>query len=165
MILFSGIDLDLGLFWTENWFNMKDGENIIVSTDKSLLNVALIHEFLTETYWGKGRTIVEVRRTIEHSLCFGLYMDRRQIGFARVLSDRVAFAYLLDVFVLEDYRGRGFSKILLEKILNYPELKKVRKWLLATEDAHGLYQQFGFRQIDKPSRLMEKVSGLVAFGR
>ena len=144
---------------------MQDGENIIVSTDKSLLNVALIHGFLTESYWGKGRTIAEVLQTIEHSLCFGLYMDNRQIGFARVLSDRVAFAYILDVFILEDYRGQGFSKILLEKILNYPELKIVRKWLLATKDAHGLYQQFGFRQIAEPDRLMERVQSMKTVGR
>lgn len=136
---------------------MKGRENITVSTDKTLLDVPLIHEFLAGTYWGKGRTIEAVYATIEHSLCFGLYRDSRQVGFARVLSDRVAFAYLLDVFILKDYRGRGLSKILLTEILNYPGLKKVRKWLLATEDAHGLYQQFGFRQIDNPGRLMERV--------
>ncbi|HET8572540.1 MAG TPA: GNAT family N-acetyltransferase [Edaphocola sp.] len=136
---------------------MKNGGNITVSTDKSLLNVTLIHEFLTGTYWGKGRSVEEVYTTIEHSLCFGLYADSRQVGFARVLSDRVAFAYLLDVFILEKYRGQGLSRILLTEILNFPELKKVRKWLLATKDAHGLYQQFGFRQVDNPGRLMERV--------
>jgi len=131
--------------------------NLIISDDKTKLDVKLIHNFLTTSYWGKGRTIEEVKKSIEHSICFGLYKADKQIGFARILTDHTVIAYLMDVFILEEYRGKGFSKLLLKRIFEDERFKSIKKWMLATKDAHSLYTQFGFDTIKHPDRLMEKV--------
>ena len=132
-------------------------KEIIVSDDKSKLDVGLIHKFLTTSYWAEGRTIEQVKNSIEHSICFGVYKDEKQIGFARILTDYTVIAYLMDVFILEEFRGKGFSKLLLKRIFDDDKFKRVKKWMLATKDAHSLYAQFGFGEIKNPDRLMEKV--------
>ena len=132
-------------------------KEIIISDDKSKLDVGLIHKFLTTSYWAEGRTIEQVKNSIEHSICFGVYKDDKQIGFARVLTDCTVFAYLMDVFILEEFRGNGFSKLLLNTIFEDDRFKSVKKWMLATKDAHSLYAQFGFGEIRNTERLMEKV--------
>lgn len=128
---------------------------VSVSTDKSKLDLGVIHGFLTSSYWATGRTPEQVQATIDNSLCFGVYVDGRQIGFARVLTDTVVFAYLMDVFILKEYRGKGYSKILLKEIFSHTKLAHVQKWLLGTTDAHALYRQFGFTELSHPERLME----------
>lgn len=114
-----------------------------------------IHEFISNTYWAKGRTMETMQRCIDHSLCFGMYIDKKQIGFARVVSDFGQFAYLMDVFIDESQRGNGYSKKLMHYILSYEPLKDVKTWRLATSDAQGLYQQFGFRPLEDPNKHME----------
>lgn len=137
---------------------IKNGE-FTISTDKSRLQFDVIYRFLIEeSYWSQGRTREQTERAIEHSLCFGLYQGDRQIGFARVVSDFATFAYLGDVFVLEEFRGRGLSKWLMETIVEYPDLQGLRRWLLATRDAHGLYKQYGFAPLRFPDRWMEKTA-------
>lgn len=127
-----------------------------VSTDKQQLDLPMIYDFLHhEAYWSKGRNMDIVKRSIEHSLCFGLYDEGQQIGFARVVSDYSIFAWLMDVFVLPSHRGQGGGKLLLEAILQHPELKTVKTWGLKTHDAHLLYQQFGFQQLSIPEHFME----------
>jgi N-acetylglutamate synthase-like GNAT family acetyltransferase len=122
-------------------------KEIIISDDKRKLDVGLIHKFLTTSYWAEGRTIEQVKNSIEHSICFGVYKDDKQIGFARVLTDCTVFAYLMDVFILEGFRGNGFSKLLLKTIFEDNRFKSIKKWMLATKDAHSLYAQFGFGEI------------------
>ena len=132
---------------------------IEISTDKSLLDVDLIHRFLVEeSYWANTRTFDQTKTAIENSICFGAYADGKLVGFARVVSDRATFAYLGDVFVLDDYRGRGLSKQLMRTIVAHPELQGLRRWLLATKDAHGLYEQFEFASLKFPERWMEKAA-------
>ena len=128
-----------------------------ISTDKSKLDVPLIHAFLTETYWAKDRTIETVEKSIEHSLCFGVYKDGKQIGFGRVATDYTIFAYIMDVFVLPEQRGKGYSKQLMQAIVNASALKSCETWLLKTVDAHGLYNQFGFAVLKYPEKVLEKV--------
>ena len=128
---------------------------IHISTDKNLLDIELIHTFLKDMYWAKGRTLEEVQTTIDHCLCYGVYLEDRQIGFARVLTDYAVFAYLMDVFILPEYRGRGYSKELMKVMVNNPELKTC-KWMLKTSDAHELYRQFGFGITQTPEKIMEK---------
>jgi GNAT superfamily N-acetyltransferase len=128
-----------------------------VSTDPGLLDVELIHEFVANrSYWARGRSLEIVRRSLVHSLCFGLYEGQQQIGLVRVVTDRATFAWLCDVFVLEAYRGRGLSKWLLECVLGHPELQGLRRFLLATRDAHGLYARYGFTPLANPTRFMER---------
>ncbi len=130
-----------------------------VNTDPARLDLAAIHDFLTNrSYWAKGIPLHLVEKSIAHSLCFGLYDQEKQIGFARVITDYVRIAYLLDVFVLEDYRGKGLGKWLMECVFGHPELQIVRRWMLATRDAHSLYAQFGFTPLSRPDRFMEKAS-------
>jgi len=129
-----------------------------ISDDKSRLDLKLIHHQITNSYWAKGITFDEVKRSIDNSFCYGLYTDNKQIGFARVLSDLTTIAYLMDVFILEEYRGNGLSKILLKKVLNDERFSSVKKWILATKDAHRLYEKFGFRELKLTGKLMEKVS-------
>jgi len=131
--------------------------DLIISDDKSKLDAELIHKFISTSYWAKGRTIEEVKKSIEHSICFGVYNDGKQIGFARIVTDYTVFAYLMDVFILEEDRGKGLSKLLLKKIFEDDRLKNIKKWMLATKDAHLLYAQFGFGEIKNPDRLMEMV--------
>jgi GNAT superfamily N-acetyltransferase len=123
-----------------------------ISNDRSRLDVDMIHAFLQTTYWAKGRPREVVERSLRNSLCFGVYEDGRQIAFARVVSDHAVFAYLMDVFVLPEFRGRGISKTLMRTILAHPDLQGLRFFLLGTRDAHGLYEQFGFEPLAHPDR-------------
>ena len=131
-------------------------DDFIISDDKSKLDIKLIHNFLTNSYWAKGRTLNEVKRSIENSICFGIFSADKQVGFARVLTDFVVFAYLMDVFIIEEYRGKGLSKKLLQKIFSHERFKGIKKWMLATDDAHTLYEKFGFKVIKNPEKLMSK---------
>jgi GNAT superfamily N-acetyltransferase len=126
-----------------------------ISTDPSRIDVETVHEFLTNSYWAKGIPANTVRLSVQNSLCFGVYYGSQQIGFARIITDRATFAYLADVFILPAYRGRGLSKWLMECIVGHPDLHSLRRWMLATQDAHGLYAQFGFAAVRKPERWME----------
>jgi GNAT superfamily N-acetyltransferase len=132
-----------------------------ISSDSARLDVALIHRFLTGSYWAKDIPLETVKRAIEGSLCFGAYLDGAQIAFARVITDRATFAYLADVFVLPEQRGKGVSKQLMEAIMAHPELQNLRRWSLVTRDAHGLYAQFGFTPLANPPRWMERHDGEV----
>ena len=127
----------------------------LISADPAQLDLGVIHSFLTESYWAKGVTEDVVARSIEHSICFGVYKDGKQVGFARAVTDRATFAFLADVFVIESERGNGLGKMLVEAALSHPELRSLRRWLLATDDAHGLYERFGFAPLSKPERWME----------
>jgi GNAT superfamily N-acetyltransferase/uncharacterized damage-inducible protein DinB len=130
--------------------------DFLVSTDPALLDVPLIHDFLANrSYWAAGRPLEVVRRALDHSLCFGLYERGKQAGLARVVTDRATFAWLCDVFVLEEYRGRGLSKWLVGCVLSYPALQGLRRVLLGTRDAHGLYERYGFTPLADPARFME----------
>jgi GNAT superfamily N-acetyltransferase len=131
----------------------RDG--FTISTDRNRLDRGAIHEFLKSSYWARGIPRPIVEKSIENSLCFGVYEGPRLVGFARVISDYATFAYLADVFVLESHRRRGLSKWLMEVIMGHPELQNLRRWTLATRDAHGLYEKFGFRTPAKPERQME----------
>jgi GNAT superfamily N-acetyltransferase len=130
--------------------------DFLISTDRSRLDVDAIHAFLTACYWAKGIPKETVIRSIENSLCFGLYGAGEQAGFARVVSDYATYAYIGDVFVLEAYRGRGLAKWLMECIVSHPSLQGLRRWTLATRDAHSLYAQFGFTPLRAPDRWMER---------
>ena len=130
--------------------------DFLVSTDRSRLDLDIVHGFLTNCYWAKGIPREVVKRSIEHALCFGVYdAGGLQVGFARVVSDFATFAYLGDVFVLESHRGRGLSKWLMECIMAHPDLQGLRRWILLTRDAHGLYSQFGFTPVKAAERYME----------
>src|SRR6185369_1130562 len=118
-----------------------------VSTDPSRIDIALVHEFLSSSYWAKGRPREVVQRSIEHSLCFGVYENGKQIAFARLVTDRAVFAYLADVFVVPEHRGRGVARVLLDAIFEHPEVKGLRLIRLGTRDAHGLYAKYGFAPI------------------
>lgn len=127
-----------------------------ISTDKSKLQIDVIQNFLAdESYWASTRTLEQTKIAIENSVCFGIYDADKQIGFARVVSDFATFAYIGDVFVLSEYRGHGLSKWLMEAMLEHPDLQGLRRWVLATKDAHGLYSQFGFHGLKFPERWME----------
>ncbi|GCE03070.1 GNAT family N-acetyltransferase [Dictyobacter aurantiacus] len=126
-----------------------------ISTDKQRLDIDVIHNFLTRAYWSIGVPRETVERALEHSMPFGLYKDQEQIGLARIVTDYTTFAYIADVFILEPYRGQGLSKWLMEVILAHPDLQGLRRWLLMTKDAHGLYQQFGFSAPHYPDRVLE----------
>jgi GNAT superfamily N-acetyltransferase len=129
-----------------------------ISTDKNRLDVPMIHGFLAnESYWVPGISRESVEKSLQHSLCFGAYTAGRQVAFARIVTDYVRFAQLLDVFVLKEYRGQGVSKLLMSTILSHPELRTVVKFSLGTQDAHGLYAQFGFTAPASPERQMELV--------
>ena len=130
---------------------------IEISTDKNRLQITVIHQFLTESYWAKGRTVEEVKKSIDNCLCFGVYLNENQIGFARITTDYTVFAYLMDVFILPDYRGKGYSKQLMSAINNEPKLQSCKVWMLKTSDAHGLYKQFGYTQLKHPGKVMERI--------
>ncbi|WP_346882595.1 GNAT family N-acetyltransferase [uncultured Algibacter sp.] len=130
---------------------------IEISTDKTRLDLDLIHGLLTNTYWAKGRTKEAVKKTITHSLCFGVYLDGEQIGFARIATDYTVFAYLMDVFIVPEHQGKGYSKQLIETINASPELKSCKVWMLKTLDAHGLYKQFGYTELKHPEKVMERI--------
>ena len=138
---------------TSEW---RRGEYLI-STDQARLNIGLIHDYLANTsYWAVGRPLETVRRSIEHSLAFGLYKGEQQVGFARVITDYATFAWLADVFVLDQFRGQGLGKWLVDVIISHPELQGFRRWVLATRDAHELYRPFGFNELNRPERWMER---------
>lgn len=127
-----------------------------ISNDRAALDVALIHHYLSEeSYWAHGVSYDIVSRSIENSLCFGGFVDGRQVAFARVVTDRAVFAWVCDVFVLSDHRGQGYSKALMAAIMAHPDLQGLRRMMLGTLDAQGLYGQFGFGSLKAPQRLME----------
>jgi GNAT superfamily N-acetyltransferase len=131
-------------------------EDVLISDDRALLDCALIHRFLSErSYWALNVPLEIVERSIEHSLCFGVYRAGKQIGFARAVTDFATFAWLADVFILEEARGKGLSKKLVAAIQAHPRLRDLRRFMLGTRDAHGLYTQFGFEPIKYPERFME----------
>ncbi len=128
-----------------------------IDDDKERLDVAAIQAFLeNDSYWAKTRTREQTETAIENSICFGLYNGERQIGFARVVSDRATFAYVGDVYVIDEFRGQGLSKWLMETVISHPELQGLRRWVLATRDAHGLYEKYGFHELVHPDRWMER---------
>lgn len=130
-----------------------------ISTDRARLDANAIHKFLSEeSYWAKERTKEQTTLAIKNSLPFGVYTGENLIGFARVVTDYATFAYLGDVFILEDFRGRGLSLWLMETIVNHPDLQGFRRWILATRDAHALYEKFGFDTLRFPERWMEKTA-------
>ncbi|KFF16313.1 GNAT family N-acetyltransferase [Flavobacterium hydatis] len=130
---------------------------ITVSTDKTKLDVPFIQHFLKDIYWAAGRTMEEVQTTIDNSFCFGIFIEDKQIGFARVITDYVVFAYVMDVFITEEHRGKGYSSVLIDRMINEPVLKDIKIWRLATTDAHFLYSKFGFTALKSPEKMMEKV--------
>ena len=127
-----------------------------VTTDPSKIDRHLVHGFLAGSYWSKGIPREVFERSIANAICFSVYDGDAQVGFARVVTDRATFAYLADVFVLETHRGRGLSKLLMETIVAHPELQGLRRWVLATRDAHGLYARYGFTPLHQPDRFMER---------
>ena len=136
-------------------YEIREGGTLI-SDDSALLDRALIHRFLNErSYWAMGVPREVVERAIEHSLCFGIYKAERQVGFARVVTDSATFAWLADVFILEEQRGLGLSKRLVAAVLAHPRLQGLRRFMLGTLDAHGLYAQFGFVPLKQVERFME----------
>lgn len=140
-----------------SYYEAIEGEYLI-STDTSKLDIGLIHHYLSEeSYWALGIPRSVVEKSIANSICFGIYEAGIQVGFARVVSDKATFAYLADVFVLSDYRGKGLSKFLMRTIHEHPDLQNLRRWWLGTKDAHGLYAQFGWTRIndDVAKRFMQ----------
>jgi GNAT superfamily N-acetyltransferase len=128
----------------------------LISTDKGRLDLEVIHGFLTTSYWAAGRPLQVIERSIENSLAFGVYKAGEQVGFARVITDYATFAWIADVFILDSDRGRGLGKWLIETIISHPELQRFRRWVLATKDAHELYRRFGFDELKRPERWMER---------
>jgi N-acetylglutamate synthase-like GNAT family acetyltransferase len=139
----------------ETVMEYRRGE-FLISTDRARLSLDVVHGFLTTCYWAKGIPRQIVARSIEHALCFGIYRDGgEQVGFARVISDFATIAYVGDVFILEKHRGRGLGKWLMQCITQHPALQGLRRWILTTRDAHGLYSQVGFTPVKSPERFME----------
>jgi len=133
--------------------------DLLISDDKARLDRALVHRYLSErSYWAKGAPRKIVERSVEHSLCFGIYRAGQQVGFARVVTDFATFAWLADVFILEEQRGQGLGKRLVAAVFAHPRLQGLRRFMLGTLDAHGLYAKFGFKPLAQPERFMEKRS-------
>jgi N-acetylglutamate synthase-like GNAT family acetyltransferase len=128
----------------------------LLSTDKSRINVAIVHHFLSHSYWAESIPLEVVQKSIDNSLCFAIFRNGELIGFARVITDSATFAYLADVFILPGERGKGLSKWLIATIMDHPQLQDLRRFTLATRDAHALYAQFGFTPFDRPERWMQK---------
>ncbi|MGD8779847.1 MAG: GNAT family N-acetyltransferase [Ignavibacteria bacterium] len=126
-----------------------------ISTDKKKLDPILIHSYLKKSYWAENISFDIVKKSIKKSMCFGVYFHNDQAGFARLVTDNATFAYLADVFILESHRGKGLSKWLMQEIMNHEELQGLRGWMLATKDAHGLYEKFGFTELKTPERIMQ----------
>jgi N-acetylglutamate synthase-like GNAT family acetyltransferase len=128
-----------------------------ISTDKVKLDIALLHGFLSQSYWSPGIPLETLQKAIVNSICFGAFHESgEQVGFARVVSDKATFAYLADVFVLPEFRGKGISNLIMEAYTNHPELQGLRRHMLVTRDAHGLYKKFGFTEAKNPENLMQK---------
>jgi GNAT superfamily N-acetyltransferase len=135
---------------------MSVKEEYYVSTDKAKLQMDVIHKFLSNSYWAKDIPLEKLQRAIDNALCFGVYKGEKQVGFARVVTDFAVIAYVGDVFILEEERGKGLSKMLMKHIVEHPQLQDLRRIILATRDAHSLYAQFGFKPLVFPERWMEK---------
>lgn len=134
-----------------------ENDHYLLSTDKHKIELQVVHSYLcNESYWARGIPIETVKRSIDHSLCFGIYYENKQVGFARIISDFTTFAYLADVFVLPAHRGKGLSKWLMQIIMSYPDLQGLRRFLLTTMDAHELYRQYGFAEYPQPERMMSR---------
>lgn len=131
-------------------------DTFTISADKFKLNIPYIHQFLSQSYWAENIPVEIVKRSIDGAVCFGVYDGERQVGFARVITDKATFGHLADVFIDEKYRGLGLSKWLMETIMAHPDLQGFRTWTLGTRDAHGLYAKFGFTPVDNPARMMRK---------
>lgn len=131
--------------------------SIIISTNKDLLDVKFINDFISTTHWAKGRSLETMQTCIDNSLNFGMYLDGKQMGYARLVSDYCIFAYLMDVFIDEKYRGKGYSKQLMQYMMEHESVKDVKVWRLATTDAHDLYKQFGFTALSNPDKMMELI--------
>jgi N-acetylglutamate synthase-like GNAT family acetyltransferase len=135
--------------------NIKQGD-CLISTDRDKLDLNMVHRYLTtESYWSPGIPFDTVKQASEHSLCFGVYHKDKQIGYARIISDYTTIAYLADVFILSEFRGNGLSKWLIKTIQSHPDLQGLRRWILLTKDAHGLYRQTGWKDIAQPELWME----------
>ncbi|MBE0669134.1 MAG: GNAT family N-acetyltransferase [Anaerolineales bacterium] len=132
-------------------------DSFTISTDPARLDMNAVHDFLSRAYWAKGRPRERTEAAFANSLVFGIYEGSRQIGMARVVSDFSIVAYLCDVFIHEEYRGHGLGKWLVQSILEHPDLQSIRRWLLATDDAHGLYRQFDFIQLTDPEKWMQRL--------
>jgi GNAT superfamily N-acetyltransferase len=132
-------------------------DSFTISTDPARLDMNAIHGFLSRAYWARGRPQERTEEGVKNSLVFGLYQGQAQIGVARVITDFSVMAYLCDVFIDEEYRGQGLGKWLVQSILEHPDLKHIRRWLLATDDAHGLYRQFGFEPLAEPAKWMQRL--------
>jgi GNAT superfamily N-acetyltransferase len=130
-------------------------DDFLISTDKEKIDALYVHQFLSKSYWAENIPLETIQRSIEGSLCFSVVYLNHQVGFARVITDEATFAYLADVFIDENFRGKGLSKWLMEVIISYPTLQGLRRFMLATRDAHGLYKQFGFEPMKNPDRWME----------
>jgi GNAT superfamily N-acetyltransferase len=142
---------------SDQWTRTIEGREYLVSTDPGRLDVTLIHDFLArQSYWARGIPCDVVERSLQHSLCFGIFHATEQIGLARVISDYATIAYLGDVFVLPGFRGLGLAKWLMECVVSHPRLQGLRRWILLTGDAHGLYEKFGFSRLARPESYMEK---------
>ena len=126
-----------------------------ISTDPARLDTTAIHAFLSGTYWSPGVPLAVVERAVQNSVCVGAYTGSSQVGFARMVTDKATFAYLADVYVLDEHRGNGISKKMMEALMQVPELQGLRRMMLATRDAHGLYEKFGFKPLAAPARFME----------
>jgi N-acetylglutamate synthase-like GNAT family acetyltransferase len=138
-------------------------KGFLISNDKNLLDFDVIYNYLeNDSYWSKGIPVEKLKRAIDNSMCFGVFSDKKQAGFARVITDNATFAYICDVFILPDFRGIGLSKWLMQTIMNHPDLSGLRRWSLATRDAHGLYKQFGFTEITNPEVWMQIFTPYIA---
>ena len=138
--------------------NEEIKNRFLISTDKSKLDISMIHNFLKNSYWAENVLRVTIEISIKNSLCFGIYENNKQVGFARVISDYATSALLRDVFILEPYRGQGLGKWLIKYILEYPELQNVQKWLLGTKDARELYRRYGFQNLTAPETIMIRLN-------
>jgi GNAT superfamily N-acetyltransferase len=138
-------------------FTRWERDRFTITTDRNSLDIEFIHNFLSNnSYWARGRSLELVRRSIDNSLNFGVFDGTKQIGFARVVTDFGTFAWLADVFIVDEYRGNGLGVWLIEVITSHPKLQGFRRWLLATHDAHELYRRFGFTELNEPGRWMER---------
>lgn len=134
-------------------------EGFVISTDPSMLDIELIHRFLSErSYWAQGASLKEVKESIESSLCFGIYCPDKQVGFASVTTDFTSFAYLTDIFIIEEFRGRGLSQWLIETIISHPHMQDLDRWMLVTDDAQALYEKFGFKAVPGSPGHMEMLN-------
>lgn len=127
-----------------------------VSTDRNELDFDVIYQFISQSYWAKGIPKSTMQKALDHSLCFGVFSaEQQQVGFARLITDYATFAYLSDVFIVDQYRGRGLSKFLIETVVSHPDVQGLRRMMLATSDAHGLYAQYGFKPIEQAQTFMQ----------